>query len=396
VLTSPSRTQQSYRHEAFLWRDAADFTAGLLPFVREGLEAEEPVMVAVIPEHTAWLREALGSDANQVLFADMATLGRNPARIIPAWQQFLDAYDGGRRPTRGVGEPIWPGRRSEELLECQLHEALLNVAVDPASPFWLVCPYDSQQLTAEVLEEAHRSHPVILQADSYSGSGRYAGRAHVESMFAAELTELPDDPVVLGFTAADVDRMPSYLTLELHVAGLSADRSGVLAKATHRLAQSSLHRGAPEVRVKIWRRPDALIVEVSDDTHVTDLLHGRRVPYDREQDGLWLANRVCDLVQMRSAPGGTPVRAHAWSSGARLSPPGRRKAVATACHTTAGGAGHGRHCLVRGAPRGHSIDRAGQPLARVVAPVMIATASVGVWEIGRASRRESAHKQMHS
>ena len=47
------------------------------------------------------------------------------------------------RPVRGIGEPIWPGRRPEELLECQLHEALLNVAVDPEVPFWLICPYDA-------------------------------------------------------------------------------------------------------------------------------------------------------------------------------------------------------------------------------------------------------------
>ena len=159
----------------------------MAPFVTEGLEAGEPVMVAVINEHREWLEKSLDGQAAEVTFVDMGELGRNPARIIPAWQKFLDAHAG--RPVRGIGEPIWPGRRPEELLECQLHEALLNVAVDPEIPFWLICPYDAERLSSDVVEEAHRSHPVIVEAESYSGSSRYGGRAHIDSMFNADLSE---------------------------------------------------------------------------------------------------------------------------------------------------------------------------------------------------------------
>ena len=76
----------------------------------------------------------------------MTELGRNPACIIPAWQTFLDECSGYGRPARGIGEPIWVGRRPEEIAECQLHESLLNLAIDPDLPFWLVCPYDDEQL----------------------------------------------------------------------------------------------------------------------------------------------------------------------------------------------------------------------------------------------------------
>jgi hypothetical protein len=60
-----SRSQQSYRHEALLWHTAEDFTDTLVTFVGEGLDAGEPVMVAVTPQHTAWLQEALGERAAQ-------------------------------------------------------------------------------------------------------------------------------------------------------------------------------------------------------------------------------------------------------------------------------------------------------------------------------------------
>ena len=42
-----------------------------------------------------------------------------------------------------------------------------------------------------------------------------------------------------------------------------------------------------------------------DDTVIDDVLLGRRVPVEDEHDGLWHANQLCDLVQMRSSSAGT-------------------------------------------------------------------------------------------
>jgi len=216
-----------------------------VPFVEEGLELGEPVMVAMIDEHSSWLRDALGSQADEVRFVDMRVLGRNPATIIPGWQHFLDAEGADSRPTRGIGEPIWAGRRSEEVLECQLHEALLNVAVDPKVPFWLICPYDVGHLDAAVIEEAHRSHPAIIETNSYQGSPRYRGRAHVDEMLAAPLDRPPGRPVQIPFSARNLSRLVSFVKLEGHVAGLSPEQAADLASATHRLASSEGRRAAP-------------------------------------------------------------------------------------------------------------------------------------------------------
>lgn len=310
--TSPARGQQSYRHEAFLFHDAGEFMGAMVPFLEEGLEAGEPMMVAVVPEHETWLRDALGPRGDEIEFVDMHELGRNPARIIPAWQRFLDTSSGTNRPVRGIGEPIWPGRRPEELLECQLHEALLNVAVDPDLPFWLICPYDAEQLSPEVVDEAYRSHPVIVEADAYHGSAGYAGRAHVDSMFNSELSELSGPARVAHFTSQDVSRLPGYLKLELYIAGLSVDKAADLAEVVHCLAASSLRRGSRGGTVRVWDQPDALVCEVADEIEVSDLLLGRRVPSEEDHDALRAANQLCDLVQMRSTEAGTAVRVHSW------------------------------------------------------------------------------------
>jgi MEDS: MEthanogen/methylotroph, DcmR Sensory domain len=295
-----------------LWHTASDFTDSLVPFIDDGLEAREPVMVAVVPEHLAWLQEALAHRAEYVEFVDMHELGHNPARIIPAWQHFLDSKANQRSPIRGIGEPIWPRRRSQELLECQFHEALLNVAIDPEIPFWLICPYDAAALSPDVLDEAHRSHPVILDSNLYYGSSRYEGRAHVESIFTAELPELKFQPAVAVFTPNNVTRVAAYVKLEFHVGGLGARKASDLAEVIQRLASSSLHRGATVGTVRIFRQPDDLICEVVDDTVIVDPLIGRHAPTDGEDDSLWIANQMCDLVQVRSSSAGTTVRVHAW------------------------------------------------------------------------------------
>jgi MEDS: MEthanogen/methylotroph, DcmR Sensory domain len=308
----PQRSQQSYRHEALLWHDREDFTDTLVPFVDEGLELGEPVLVAVTNEHTHWLRAALGEPAaEQVRFVDMERLGSNPARIIPAWRDFVATPDGESRPSRGIGEPIWPGRHDEELAECQLHEAILNVAIDPAAPLWLICPYDAETLPAPVIEEAHRSHPVIVDAGEYRGSGTYGGRAHVEELFSGSLSE-PGGRTRGGvYTADSMHRLVGYAKLELYVAGLSADRAARMAAATEVLARGSLRRGSTSVAIRIWSDAEAVICEVSDDAPVDDPLHGRTVPTDAH-DGLWQVNQDCDLVQLRSGNESTVIRILSW------------------------------------------------------------------------------------
>ena len=280
----------------------------MVPFIRDGLEAGESVMVAVSAQHTKWLRDALDGEA-EVEFVDIEQVGRNPAQIIPAWRQFLNTRSG---PVRGIGEAIWPGRRPEELVECQLHEAMLNIAIDPETPFWLICLYDVVTLSSAVVEEAHRSHPVIVAAGSYQGSVHYTGRSHVDEMFAAKLSELVGQPIITVFTAHNLSRLCAYIKLELYVAGLPAGGAGDLAAATRQLVLNSLQRGAAEVTVQIWSQPHSLICEVVDDTVIDDVLLGRRVPVDDKHDGLWHANQLFDLVQMRSSSAGTTVRIHAW------------------------------------------------------------------------------------
>src|SRR5688500_2079037 len=96
------RVTTGFRHEACFYAGADGFVDTVAPFVRAGLDADEAVLVVVDAPKVAALRDALGADAGAVSFADMAVVGRNPARIIPAWARFVRETAAAGRSPRGV------------------------------------------------------------------------------------------------------------------------------------------------------------------------------------------------------------------------------------------------------------------------------------------------------
>lgn len=311
-----AKAHRSYRHEALLWSGLEDFLAATVPFVVDGLTAGQPVMVALPPERTEALRGALGAHVDNpgLRFMDMHTLGRNPSQIIATWREFATASAAQGRPARGIGEPIWVGRRPPEIIECQLHEALLNVAIEPDTPLWLLCPYDVDGLDPEVIQEAHRSHPALVEHGGYRGSTAYGGRHLAEVGFAAALSTAPDDPVSVPFGIDDLADVRDVVVELSRSAGLSENRAGDLALGIFELSANSVLHGGGTGVLRSWLEPGALVCEVTDAGVITDLLAGRSAPAtDGEVGrGLWLVHHLCDLVQLRSGPTGTTVRVYTW------------------------------------------------------------------------------------
>ena len=312
--SSSQKPHASYRHEALLYRGDDEFLAGTVPFIREGLAADQPVMVAVIAPKVERLRSELGSVADRVTFVDMAQLGANPARIIPAWRAFVDEQSVDGRPLRGIGEPIWAGRRAAEVVECQLHEALLNLAVDPDTPLWLRCPYDVTALDDGVLAEAHRSHPAVVEETGYSGSRTYGGAHHASTVFDDELAGPSVAVDEISFDSRGLRAVRDVVIGRATTVGIAPDRKSDLALAMHELATNSLRHGGGRGVLRVWQEPDALVCEVHDGGRIADQLVGRRMPALSQQGGrgVWMANQLCDLVQLRSSEHGTTVRVSTW------------------------------------------------------------------------------------
>ncbi|MBA2558509.1 MAG: sensor histidine kinase [Propionibacteriales bacterium] len=311
---SAVKPHQTYRHEAFLYRGEQEFLDGTVSFVREGICMGQPQMVAVRSERLELLRAALGSDGEHVCWVDMTELGANPARIIPAWRQFVTELGTGGQPVRGVGEPVWAARRPQELVECQLHEALLNLAVEPDTPLWLRCPYDVDALDADVIEEAARSHPALVDGEDYRGSTLYGGADHAGSVFAAELPRPPAGVEELHFDDGCIDVVRRTVQEHAVAANVSPARSADLALAVTEAATNSVRHGGGHGQLLVWEQDGALVCEVKDEGLIDDPLVGRRMPPVSEERGrgLWLVNQLSDLSQVRSTGSGSTVRVLSW------------------------------------------------------------------------------------
>ncbi len=297
-----------FRHEALLYEGPEEFLAGAVPFIREAVDANAPVLVAVDAEKIGRLRAALPADA-AVAYADMTELGRNPGRIIPAWHEFLAAQDGAR-PARGIGEPIWAGRSADELVECQLHEALLNVAFADAEDFHLLCPYDVAALDDGVVHEARCSHPGVVAHDAVRESHEYRGVADPLAPFAAPLPRPPSAAETVAFERETLDDVRRLVAARGAQAGLGRARADDLVLAVNELATNSVRHGGGHGILRMWSEAEALQFEVRDSGHIEDPLVGRRHRRGDEIGGwgMWIAHQVTDLMQVRSGPNGTVVR----------------------------------------------------------------------------------------
>ena len=307
--TAPATRRAGFDHEAMMYAGPEGFLAGAVPFIREGLEAGEPMLVAVKADRIAALRGELGADADEVTFADMAVMGRNPGRIIPAWRDFVGRHPGAPL-MRGIGEPIWAERSAAELVECQLHESLLNLAFADATGFRLLCPYDVAGLDESVIHAARCSHPVLVTDGDCHASGDYPEPAELLAGFEAPLPPPATAAQLLGFQRDALDQVRALVERRARDAGLGTERRSDLLLAVNEAAANSVRHGGGNGILRVWREDGMLVCEIKDRGVVRDPLVGRRRPQPDQSGGwgVWIAHQVCDLVQLRSGPQGTVVR----------------------------------------------------------------------------------------
>ena len=294
-----------FHHEVAFYEGGEGLLPAVLPFVRAGVARGEPTMVAMEAERLTLVHDAMGTRARDVDWVDMADIGRNPACLIPAWRSMLRRYDPDT-PVNGVGEPAWPGRRRDELVEALLNEALLNVAFEPGRPLRWLCPYDRRGLPAGVVGEAARVHAA---ADDL-----VTGIEHARVMFTRPLPAPPEGTTGIPFDDAMLGVVRAVVRKEAEAVRLHSDTVDDLVLAVHEVAANSVVHGGGSGSLAVWHGTRSLVVEVRDLGVIDVVLVGRgSIDLASEHGrGVWIANQLCDLVQVRSGRHGTQVRLHTW------------------------------------------------------------------------------------
>ena len=298
-------------HDALFYADDDEYVTGVLGFVREGLERDEPVLVSVPGWNLDLLREALTpAETPRVRLRDMTVAGRNPGRIIGnVLTAFVREHPGTR--VRIVGEPIWAGRTDEEYPACAEHEALINVALGPL-PAYIQCPYDTSALPTSVLTDATRTHPTLAAGSERWTSPAYTDPGMVAASFDVALSPTPSDAefVVIGpDTGARAARMLVHDAGQAH--GLDGERLAEVRLVAQELAVNTLTHSPGRGLLEVWTADDHLVVQVQDGGRITDQLAGRRAPDPPHVGhGLFVVHQLADLVRIHRESSGTTVRTY--------------------------------------------------------------------------------------
>jgi anti-sigma regulatory factor (Ser/Thr protein kinase) len=287
----------TFRHDALFYSGGdRGFVEATLALVRGAVGKEAGVLVAVDDGRAAALRGALGEEAEAVRFADIRELGRNPARIIPAWRDFVVEH-AGHGDALAISEASWPGRTEAELDECERHDALVDLAFADGVPWRVLCAYDLEGLAGNAIEAAERAH----------GGTRVPARP-----FVGELPAPKGAFTERTFGSGELSQLRHAVSDWARAHAMRAEHIEELVLAVDELATNSVRHGGGSGTLRCWREGKVLLCEVQDLGWIDAPLVGRRRPDPEASSGrgVWLANQLCDLVQIRSSPTGTVVRVH--------------------------------------------------------------------------------------
>ncbi|HVM11319.1 MAG TPA: sensor histidine kinase [Actinomycetota bacterium] len=297
-------------HPALLYSSLPRFVDEVVPFVREGIERGEPVVVAVGDSELAALRKELGPDRPGMELADTRRWHPHPASRLRAFHGIaLEAMEQGARRVRLVGEPAWPTGPPEFVQEWERYESVLNRVLGPL-PVTLICTYDTTRTAPAILDHAQVTHPTV----DGDPSARYVRPDEVLARWNDPLSDPPEDADLLE-RPASLPEVRRFVRDAASRAGVAPDRVTDLCIAANEVVTNAEIHGGEPITLRVWTDGDRFLCQVDDAGKRTiDPLAGYLPPSGRGDSGrgLWLARQLVDLLQVVPRPGGTSVRLHVF------------------------------------------------------------------------------------
>jgi anti-sigma regulatory factor (Ser/Thr protein kinase) len=289
----------SSRHEALPYAGAADFVPRCLGAVVGGLALSHRMIVLATAERVAAVEDALGDRSEHVAFVATDEHGRNPARMASLLESFRVSGNG-RRP-HGVVDWSLPGRTPAAVAETTLAENLLNVAGDRALD--VSCLYERG---GPQDGDMRASHPFV-QGEAANSDYRSDGAT---GLFAGTLPPTPPDAVARSVGPQELASVRALVGAFARRHGVVVPRAEDFVLAVNEIVTNSLRYADGRCDLSLWPEGRSVVCEVADTGHITDPFVGRAAPAPTATSGrgVWLANQLCDLLQVRSSPAGTRVR----------------------------------------------------------------------------------------
>jgi anti-sigma regulatory factor (Ser/Thr protein kinase) len=320
----------TFAHQALIYESVDEFVDAAAPFLREGIEREQPTLVRVRRAGLDALREALGQDVAQVDLHVAEEWYENPIRTRHKFARWTSHHGSDGRRVRLLGEPPWPLGFEAGIREWARYEAILNLTF-AGLPVSLACAYDAGALPAEVIDHAVSTHPETLTSAGIAASERFVDPAAYCRRLDGQASLPTASPTAeLSFGRRELPAVRRLVSLEAVRAGLGGHKVDDLVVAVNEIATNAIVHGKGPASLRIWRRSGELVCEVADHgAGLDDPLTGQ-LPPDLQAPGgwgVWMARLVSDALEARSDPSGNRVVVRAWLP---PSAPHRRAAPAPA------------------------------------------------------------------
>jgi len=154
--------QQMLRHAVLFYNSDEEYLATTVSFLAEALRQEGGALAVTSREKIELLKDALGDSAPNVEFADATSWYRAPGAALGAYRAFVsERLDEGASWVRIVGEPVWKGRRNDEVRVWTRYESVINLAL-ASLPLSILCPYDRGTVDRNILADADHTHPEMV------------------------------------------------------------------------------------------------------------------------------------------------------------------------------------------------------------------------------------------
>ncbi|MFJ3670836.1 anti-sigma factor RsbA family regulatory protein [Streptomyces sp. NPDC090106] len=303
-------TRGGFVHQALCYDSDSAFLATATGFARDGLDAGDRVLAAVSRHNLTLLREALGVRSAEVESVDARDWYDYPSRTLGRYHAYCERQGPGRR-VRIIGEPVWAGRSDFEIREWARYESVLNVAF-AGSAHWILCPYDTRVLPADIVRTAARTHPEHADGTltgAYTDPGAFY--AECDARRSRSALAGPDDIPFRRGGSATVRRAVSAYARR---AGMPEQRTRDLVAAVHETVVNVLRHGGGQGVVRLRGDAEYVICEVHDDgghTPVPRPAFPGHLPPERHAPaghGMWLVRQLADLVSEDLTPSGSVVQ----------------------------------------------------------------------------------------
>jgi anti-sigma regulatory factor (Ser/Thr protein kinase) len=300
--------QPALVHQVLFYDSEEELITTALPFLREGIDADDVVLAVAPPPKIGALRDALGSDAPNVQFLDANEIYHHPVRTLAAYNNILQSH--APRKVRGIGELDWRGLAQHEITEWGRYEAVMNV-VFAASGAQAICSYDTRNASLQALDAARRTHTDVLGRHGTAGS--YTDpRVFAAGLDRSPLPAPPPHADVQRIESQNLSDLRSFVTERAGGHDLAPTTLNNLLIAVTETATNALTHGTPPVTLHLWTTADHIICEISDHGHwQPDPLLGLLPPTTAPpRFGLWGVRMLTDTVQIRTCQPGTAIRLH--------------------------------------------------------------------------------------